>query len=164
MASETTVVSNNNKKRKATSKRSWVWDYYTVQSTENSLNKCLCSVCPTVITVNSSSTTELIRHLNKEHKITKEDDKDLVSQNKNLDEDEDSDDNDDDCNDDESLSSGKRLKLDSQIVKTFVRQNIPFRVIKSDDFKKLVSMLNKRYKTPSRNLLSTALIPKMVIF
>lgn len=155
---------NSSRKRKAPVRRSWVWEYFI--ENEEDPTTLICYVCRNIIAVNGSSTTELIRHLNKQHKIYGTSELDMLSStNSHMESDEEYDDEEDRTSNfsDSSLSSRKKTKVNRLLVEFFIQSCLSFRVVESDTFKSLLNALNSKYPPPSRQTLSTSLLPKLVI-
>lgn len=150
--------------------RSWVWTYY--KDVDGLIDHHRCIVCSNYVKSYGSSTTELIKHLTKVHKITESTNVaeaiSICMSSSSSSNEVDSDDSNDDLRDSDDLNDSnneKRLHklIQDQLVRMICVNNVSFQFVESPEFVKLIRLLRKSYKLPCRQTLSGTLIPKMVI-
>lgn len=59
------------------------------------------------------------------------------------------------------ITNAKQEKLDDQILRIIVKDDLPFSIVESVEFRKFISILNPSYEPPSRETLSNSLISKL---
>lgn len=167
---------NPPKKRKY-ALRSWCWQYYEIDKRESS--NAICCICRQSIKTYSSSTTELIKHLQKHHVTESTDVASAMQQvashlmqvdqltSPDLD---DIADNDSDTSGDSAIelstpfNQRKHERIITKLVKFVVCNNLSFQIIDSRSFHDFLGEFTKRYKLPCRQTFRNTYLPNIVSY
>lgn len=154
--------SSESRKRKSIQKRSWCWSYFLTSS-----GLPVCKICSEQVKTYNSSTTELIKHLEK-HKIYENTNQSSLRPKKiRLDfcSDFDSDSSDDEETD-ENYSISKQSKFDNinrKLMAFILSNNLPFNIVESDEFQEFINSIKKNfYKLPTRQTVRNSYLFQMV--
>ena len=142
--------------------RSWVWNFCS--PIDGNTEKALCSLCSKLIKCYNTSTSELIKHLSKEHKVYENSSvSEVLSRfgKSNLNSESSDDEIEPNEVNDENYR-GKSKAINDQLVRFIVKNNLSFQLVDDTEFIKLVNLVNKKYKLPCRQTLSARLVPNMV--
>lgn len=153
---------SDSRPRKSVQKRSWCWQYFL-----NSSGLPICKLCSEQVKTYNSSTTELIKHLEK-HKIDENSKQNSQPKKLRLDfcSDMDTEFSDDEGVDD-NFSNSKQSKFDNinrKLMAFILSNNLPFNIVESDEFQEFINSIKKNYyKLPTRQTVRNTLLFQMVV-